>query len=139
MESKFPPLYSDPFPLVSDPACVVDAMGVILCWYLPGCLTRERQVKFSMHPGPSVDVHPNIQEKIWNSVAHLQHLFYGGKPGGNWRNLGLLFKPSEECLSSAPGTANLSPGWFEQAHDVSVHLHHHESPFSTMFRDLSMT
>jgi hypothetical protein len=40
----FPALHERPFPAVVRPCCIVDVNGVILCWYLPSCLTFERQV-----------------------------------------------------------------------------------------------
>lgn len=44
LESLFPPMHSPPYPLISDPTTIVDLHGCILSWYLPGCLSRERQV-----------------------------------------------------------------------------------------------
>jgi hypothetical protein len=44
LEDMFPPLYPKPFPTVERPACIVDAEGIILAWYLPRALTVSRQV-----------------------------------------------------------------------------------------------
>jgi hypothetical protein len=44
LESMFPPLNTYPFPIICDPICLVDNHGVILSWYLPRCLSPERQV-----------------------------------------------------------------------------------------------
>ena len=59
---------------------------------------------------------------IWNASEELQPFFRGGKKDGSWRNLDIFYKPQEECMSSSPGQVLFSPGWFEQAHDVSIIL-----------------
>jgi hypothetical protein len=63
-----------------------------------------------------------LQSIIWNCGEHIQPFFKGGKEDGNWRNLDIFFKPDEDCISSDPGQVTFSPGWFEQAHDVSTIL-----------------
>jgi len=40
----FLPLHSPPYPLVTDPVCIMDNQGTLLHWYLPGCLSTDRQV-----------------------------------------------------------------------------------------------
>jgi hypothetical protein len=61
-----------------------------------------------------------MQQQIWDAAAHLQPFFVGGRTNGNWRNLDNLFKSEADCPTSSPGTVNISPGWFEQAHDVRI-------------------
>ena len=63
-----------------------------------------------------------MQTDIWNSASHIQPFFTGGKPTGTWRKSDMFFKPTGECRSSAPGLVDMSPGWFEQAHDVRFPL-----------------
>jgi hypothetical protein len=42
---KFPPLNNPPFPTTFVPSCILDIEGSILSWYLPNCLTLDRQVR----------------------------------------------------------------------------------------------
>lgn len=39
--------------------------------------------------------------------------------GSNWRTDPQYYKPLGTC-QPVPGNINLSPGWFQQAHDVST-------------------
>jgi hypothetical protein len=48
----------------------------------------------------------------------------GGRKEGNWRNLEEFFKSQDDCPASLPGSIILSPGWFEQAHDVRFLIEH---------------
>jgi hypothetical protein len=64
-----------------------------------------------------------LQHTIWNATKHLQPFFNGGKKDGSWRSLEMLFKPPEDCTTTHSGCVNLSPGWFEQGHDVGNSLY----------------
>jgi hypothetical protein len=64
--------------------------------------------------------YPLPKAHIWNLAQHLQPFFDGGKKHGNWRSSKDFFKSDEDCVGSTPGSINISPGWFEQAQDVSM-------------------
>jgi hypothetical protein len=50
LSSMFPPLHAAPYPMVDEPICIADRNGVIVYWYLPQCLTRDRQVIPALSP-----------------------------------------------------------------------------------------
>jgi hypothetical protein len=122
LEAMFPPLHPPPHPLISEAITIVDNQGIILCWYLPRCLSRGRQVGAFQARCSRQGLTQVPKVIIWNASEELQPFFRGGKKDGSWRNLDIFYKPQEECMSSSPGQVLFSPGWFEQAHDVSIIL-----------------
>lgn len=61
-----------------------------------------------------------LWEDVWKALLRVQPAFQGtiGGPKAPWRIHPKNFKDPGEC-EPLPGNINLSPAWFQQAHDVS--------------------
>ncbi|KII95853.1 hypothetical protein PLICRDRAFT_170451 [Plicaturopsis crispa FD-325 SS-3] len=90
--------------IIQQPATVVDVHGVILLWYLPHVLSAARQEAIIQHTS-------RLSVLMKNSAKSKAN-------GRNWRNDPELFSPPAECPNIHPGCINVSPAWFQQAHDT---------------------
>ncbi|KIM34639.1 hypothetical protein M413DRAFT_144266 [Hebeloma cylindrosporum] len=114
LEYKFKPLQRTRA-IQIEPLTVTDRNGQMLLWYLPGLLTMERQAAM-------------LEDlMILERVLKVQKTQLE-----NWRSGPRYFTPVPGGLPV--GIANLSPAWFEQAHErkedmlrVSADLKHPES------------
>ncbi|TFK58478.1 hypothetical protein BDN72DRAFT_782038, partial [Pluteus cervinus] len=96
---EFPPIYSQPYPVLSSPTIVIDDEGRIIVWYLPDILFRVRQVKIWDH-SRTLD---NILRK---SVATQKK--------SSWR-----VSKSQFVSNEFQGCINISPAWFQRGHDTN--------------------
>ncbi|KAG1718106.1 hypothetical protein EDD22DRAFT_50418, partial [Suillus occidentalis] len=86
--------------LVDEPATILDASGAIIAWYLPDALTDTTQKEIR-------EATNLLAPSLGKSV----------KVDGNWRTNQKWFKQGSENVGSTPGCINLSPAWFQQAHE----------------------
>ena len=100
--------------------------GIILAWYLPGILSGYRQVRiFALSDyGRNPDISQNA---MFEARETLRPLLEVSRSGSSWREDPELYPPGGEGLQ---GSVNLSPAWFQQAHDVSI------STYTIYFRQL---
>jgi hypothetical protein len=104
---------------IADPCIIHDRNGKILFWYLPDALTPDQKVRFLVTGNLLMDSISFKQIYIWNCLLKLNKAFQGtvGGPESPWRTNPLYFKDPADCLPP-PGNINLSPAWFQQAHEV---------------------
>jgi hypothetical protein len=124
LRKRYPPLGEVK---VSRPCIITDAHGVILAWYLPGILIDSRQAGiFTLsNRGSKFDAYQSeilaATEKLGPTLRKIESTRVSNpstskSSGGNWRNDPKNFQPG-----TAPEAAiNISPAWFQQAHEVSV-------------------
>jgi hypothetical protein len=64
-----------------------------------------------------------IQEMMMGSLAGLNRVLPNGidPKSSSWRSNPKFFKAAREGLT-APGALNISPAWFQQGKDVSLHI-----------------
>ena len=122
LRKRYPPLNGVE---VSRPCIIVDMHGVILAWYLPGILKDSRQVgmlTLSNH-GSKPDTHQSeimvATEKLHPMLKKKQKKSNASKAcaGTSWRTDPKYFHSGALALK---GSINISPAWFQQAHEVSV-------------------
>jgi hypothetical protein len=117
LKKQYPPLNGVE---ISTPCIIVDMHGIILTWYLPGMLKDSRQVgifTLSNH-GSKPDAY---QSEMMAATEILYPILEKEGPkdsdSGPWRENAKHYKPG----TNAPaGSINISPAWFQQAHEVSV-------------------
>jgi hypothetical protein len=104
---------------IADPCIIHDRNGKILFWYLPDALTPDERVRL-VTGNLFIDSIFFKQIYIWKCLLKLNRAFQGtvGGPESPWRTNSLYFKDPAECLPP-PGNINLSPAWFQQAHEVT--------------------
>ena len=124
LRKRYPPLNGVE---VSKPCIIVDMHGVILAWYLPGILKNSRQVgmlNLSNH-GSKPDT---FQSEIMAATEKLYPMLEKKRKkkskcgtstntGASWRTDPKLFHSGTQAPK---GSINISPAWFQQAHEVSV-------------------
>lgn len=106
---------------VSMPCIVVDMHGIIVTWYLPGILTNFRQAGlFTLSDGSDRSKKSDIfQNAMLTARERLGPLLDIPQNPRSWRD-----NPEYFHLGDGPqGSENLSPGWFQQGHDVSASAH----------------
>jgi len=108
------------------PCTVQDEVGNLMLWYIPGALTATRTVSnlFSWFPFWA-DSHRGQQMQIWNDMKILQKSLHMKNNCNNWRVGPTHFRVEEGWLK--PGSASMSPAWFQQAHEVHSNF---ESPIN---------
>jgi hypothetical protein len=104
---------------INEPCVVPDRNGKILFWYLPDALTPERKVFGRQVTPVALEVTVAQQKALWQSLLKLDNQFHGTIGGSKapWRINPINFKDLGDCLPP-PGNINLSPAWFQQAHEV---------------------
>jgi len=103
---------------ISRPCIIVDMQGIILVWHLPGILNDSRQVSLltlSDHP-IKYDV---FQREMMAATEKLHPLLKNCQTSTSWRVDPEIFPSGLEGLQ---GVINISPAWFQQAHEVSFFL-----------------
>jgi hypothetical protein len=105
--------------VVVDPAVIVDSRNRILVWHLPNIVCREREVRRSLIAFLKRAHVPLPQATVTKGIAEnsgLRKILERNVPRTkSWRT---------ECFEVKAGNrlgfglADLSPGWFQQAHDV---------------------
>jgi hypothetical protein len=118
-ENRFPPIFMKPFPVVSDPAVVTDRDGNTLVWYLPGIISPRLQVFFRAYTEPGIDTDTHGQHKLWANIGMLTKTISINPKSANWRAGPKYYRPSVS-VSKKPGTVSMSPGWYEQGHQVNM-------------------
>lgn len=116
-QRQYPPLPNKD--RMSDPGVIVDKHGIILVWYLPGILMESRQV--GLFAVFRCNSKPVLQNDIIKATEKLNPLLKKSLTEANdadWRNNKRNFKQAEAHLCL--GSINISPGWFQQGHEVSV-------------------
>ena len=103
------------------PCIIVDNKDRILLWYLPRALTEYRQVCCQIYgywncSYSSLIIHQN---RIWGALTGISKPYAVGPQGSTWRINPENFKPAGSS-TPAPGIFNISPAWFQQAHDVGL-------------------
>jgi hypothetical protein len=125
LRKRYPPLNGVE---VSKPCIIVDMHGVILAWYLPGILKDPRQVgmltlsDYSSKPDTfqseimvaTEKLHPMLEKKRKKKKSTCST---GTKTGASWRTDPKYFHSGTQAPK---GSINISPAWFQQAHEVSV-------------------
>ncbi|KAH9914324.1 uncharacterized protein B0H18DRAFT_1125662 [Fomitopsis serialis] len=113
---EFPPLELGDG-IFTQPATVVDALGHVLLWYLPGIITAEQQASV-------------IPSLLMASTT--------------WRNHPDNFAATGQWQSLDPGCISFSPGWYQQGHQgttyppqVSSTLSEEQSPGRDWFRAMT--
>jgi hypothetical protein len=99
----------------STPCIIVDMQGIILAWYLPGVLSDYRQVSLV-----SLSDHGSKPDTSQNAMLtardKLRLLLEKSLSGRTWRENVENYRKGD----GPQGSVNLSPAWFQQAHDVST-------------------
>ncbi|KII83092.1 hypothetical protein PLICRDRAFT_119857, partial [Plicaturopsis crispa FD-325 SS-3] len=108
--------------IIGTPMTVVDMHGVILLWYLPGALCKNRQETIIEH---TARLEPLLRESVSKHV------------GGNWRTDPALYSAADKCVKVPRGCINVSPAWFQQGHDTPDD--HLETSSSLRGRDAKFT
>jgi hypothetical protein len=106
---------------VSMPCVVVDMHGIIVTWYLPGILTKFRQAGlFTQSDGSDRSRKSDVfQNAMLTAREKLGPLLNIPQNSRSWRDNSEYFRQG----NGPQGSANLSPGWFQQGHDVSASVH----------------
>jgi len=117
LRRKYPPLFS-PESYHLKPCTVKDKVGNLMMWYIPGCLTVFRSVSEIVHVPPRPEVTAAEQKQIWQDLEVLQKSLQIKKNGNSWRVAPTHFRVEEGWLK--PGSASMSPAWFQQAHEVCI-------------------
>lgn len=123
MAKRYPP--RDPPIVLSQPCVIIDRHDRIIAWYLPNIITLSRQVSDQYISHPWSD---DQQQMLYQSTGHLHRAFQHNtsRPSraenSMWRLAETHFKPRSSCVDVPPGTVNMAPAWFQQAHDVSTSL-----------------
>jgi hypothetical protein len=122
LQERYPPFQPKKF--ISDPATITDKHGQVICWYLPNILTPQRQVCCSTPSQNNIlGIIQEQQEQMLESVQFLKHTLEKKHKlidgMGCWRQSNTYFKAPDKCQKMPPGAVNISPAWFQQAHDVS--------------------
>lgn len=115
LRRRYPPLNGV---TASTPCIIVDMQGIILAWYLPGILTDSRQASF-VRPFNRSRRPDTIQDAMLAAREKLRPLIKTSSSNSSWRNNEKNFHSGEDIQ----GSVNLSPAWFQQAHDVSASAH----------------
>jgi hypothetical protein len=58
---------------------------------------------------------------MWNATRHLAAMFVKSRPANvssSWRKSSEFYKPTDQCRARPPGCVDMSPAWFQQAHEV---------------------
>lgn len=116
LQSKFEPVKCKTT-IVIEPLTVADRHGRMLLWYLPNIFTMKRRVcgKFM----PALQTRTDGQASILEDLLILEGLFnVEQSQPQNWRAGPNYFTPVPRGLPV--GVINLSPAWFEQAHEVDI-------------------
>ena len=116
LRKQYPPLPADD--VNSCPCIIVDMHGVILAWYLPGALSKYRQVGL-LFIG-SRKHFKSSQGKMMAATEKLKSPLSKSLTGTCWRSKSSLFR---ESIQVPTGVLNFSSGWFEQGHAVSSFLY----------------
>ena len=101
---------------ISRPCIIVDMQGIILAWYLPGILKDSWKVSlftFSITKSNTFDV----RQKWWQQQRSYIHYWKGIRETTHGAMMLQFIFPGTE---SPRGLLNLSPVWFQQAHEVIV-------------------
>jgi hypothetical protein len=118
LRRRYPPLNGV---TASIPCIIVDMQGIILAWYLPGILTDSRQVVLCSFALPYRSRKPDtLQDAMLGAREKLRPLLGKSQHGSCWRDDLEHFHLGGE---GPWGSVNLSPGWFQQGHDVSASAH----------------
>jgi hypothetical protein len=110
---------------ITKPCIVTDMHGVILVWYLPGILDDSRQVGLFIHR-LYLRGDPDISQGAMSAATEKLHPLLrkslkASSKKRSWRGNKAHFHAEPEDKRKMPsGVLNLSSGWFQQGHAVSV-------------------
>lgn len=60
---------------------------------------------------------------MWNATIHLGRMFEKYRPKNptpSWRKSSDFYKPADQCQERPPGCVDMSPAWFQQAHEARL-------------------
>lgn len=136
MMKKFPPIFSSTTD-ISEPCLVVDAVGNILCWYLPNILTSTRTVSNFCY-----SILKNLKKYVQYMILtdlQMLHSCIKVDATSNWRSGSRYYRsvPKTSVLNNCgaaytvprqasvlphvkPGTVTLACPWYQMAHEVSL-------------------
>ena len=98
------------------PESLTDRHENVLVWYLPDILLEPRKVSVETEL-VAVELKVSPKKAVWNHMKLLNGVLRIDAKSTNWR-IGPMYyapcvDPSRKC-----GAVSMSPGWFQQGHEV---------------------
>ncbi|KAH8077280.1 hypothetical protein BXZ70DRAFT_1013017 [Cristinia sonorae] len=102
--------------ITTQPATVIDSMGRIVAWVVPGVLSEERMADITK--GAQI-----LEREIKRGHPT------GRNPAAGWRSDPSFYKEAEETQPVSPGVFNMSPAWYESGHEYDMRAVPTTTPF----------